>query len=170
MGLIGELADGGGSGGLSSELSESCFRARRNLVCPSFVPSAMFGAWWVSHRCKAGWERPGEWQGRERNSEWHRRDRGREVQGRKRCMQTCVRGGREGDRDWEIQTERDRGEGLAGQKAGERHCSTEIEKRRKGERDNREKERKRQKGKCIEKKQMGPQQRHSHPGQQYWIK
>ena len=69
MGLTGELADGGGSGGLSSELFESYFRASRNLVCLSFVPLAMFG---VSHRCKQDEERPGEWQGRERNSERHR--------------------------------------------------------------------------------------------------
>ena len=75
----------------------------------------------------------------------------------KRCLQTHVRGGREGaeiERHRQTERETERGEGLAGQKAGERHGSTEIEKR-KGEREtNREKERKKQKGKCIEKKQV----------------
>lgn len=42
-GLTGVLADGGRSGGLSSELFESCFPARRNLVCPSFALLAVFG-------------------------------------------------------------------------------------------------------------------------------
>lgn len=86
------------------------------------------------------------------------------------CKHVSEEGGRGTENERYRQTEAERGEGLAGQQAGERHCSTEIEKRRKGERDkNREKERKRQKGKCIEKKQVGLQQRHSHPGQKYLI-
>lgn len=153
MGLTGELADGGGSGGLSSELFESCFRARRNLVCPSFVPLAMFR---VSHRCKQDEERPGEWQGRERNSERHRgKQAERPREERDVCKHMSGEGGRgQRSRDTDRERETERGEGLAGQKAGERHGSTEGEKRRKGERDkNREKERKKQKGKRIEKKQ-----------------
>ena len=100
-------------------------------------------------------------------------NRGRETQGRKRCLQTHVRGGREGaeiERYRQTERETERGEGLAGQKAGERHGSTETEKRKREREKNREKERKKQKGKCIEKKQVWPQQRHSHPGQQYLVK
>lgn len=72
-------------------------------------------------------------------------------------MQTCVRGGRGRGTENERyrQTEAERGEGLAGQKAGERHCSTEIEKRRKGERDKNRGEREEGTKRDVHRKEAG---------------
>lgn len=105
------------------------------------------GLGWVSHRCKQDEARPGEWQGeRQKFRVTQERQRQRSPGKKEMYANMCQR--REGgQRMRDTDRQRLRGEGLAGQKAGERHCSTEIEKRRKGERDkNREKERKGQKG------------------------